>query len=1134
MLLPASARQLVLYGIIAVALALGGAWELYRSGSQAVKEQFQQRSADILHENVSRLELLLQLPVGDLRSVLANPQLFSRGLRSKEALHDYLRIMLSTVLSGNDEYAEARWVDLSGQPQLRLTRTASEQVELVAPEAGDSWPVSGELIQAMQKIEAFQLSKSRPRVLTADDGQRRSVIEIGAKLPTAPWGTPGFVVIRLNLTDTFQQAIISDDGRNFFVVNSAGEVMAGNPNASLSSYQPPSFDLSSIDGLTPGELPNRVFSLSEDTLALDINITDQSDPIYGIVNGGSQLLQDARSDLAARSLKALSIALLITAFFMVALYSALRSRASRETEVERLQQSVDYRDEYYRWIFSKMDQIIFIFDQRGHVIYGNPLFRNTLSTDSEKLNIFDLHYLEPSIIHKVTDDISSIFQKEIKGRIYRFSVCAVRRPEGRTQTEFLATATDISDLARAHSQLFKMNEELSERTYQAESVATVKGNFLSNMSHEIRTPMTAVQGLLHLLQNTALDADQRSIVTKITRSSKALLSVINDVLDISKLESGKLEAVPISFQLELMVRDLVDLFEASFVNKGVQLNLRYDSTIPGFILGDEQRIRQVITNLLGNALKFTQQGSVTLEARVVTRNSEDEGRILEIAVSDTGIGIPEDKQSDIFSSFTQSDSSISRIYGGTGLGLSISRSLAELMGGDLTLQSEPGKGSRFELMLPLITPADAPALQTKISIIVGMGGDRLSRLQSGLRSWDYTTMYEDDLENLEPPLRYSQEDDTDFVLFVSVPSWTDRSLETFIRKLLKFGYCSSRLKVIFDVANSAELGAGHQNVHEERKICGVCCVIWSGPFSASAVHDLADLTDIGQTELSNEDLASEDEVCPPGACSVLLVDDNEVNLEIIVAFLKPLNLDLCTASDGVDAVKAARETKFDLIIMDLHMPRMSGFEAIETIRAGGPNWEAPIIALSAAVLQSDVEHAMRSGASAHLAKPIDPQKLLRTVRQHLRRAANGRVAKNNSAQSLTEPQPPGTGGAESILARHLSVYPVLETKFSGNTDMIIRVLRMFVSSKSDTPNRLRSPDETLEAKRQLLHWIRGAVGNLGYKDFEQLALGQEQLLANGDSSADMTAVADQLEEIYGELKYCLKELDILEEIAAQI
>ncbi|MGC4076546.1 MAG: response regulator [Rubrivivax sp.] len=541
---------------------------------------------------------------------------------------------------------------------------------------------------------------------------------------------------------------------------------------------------------------------------------------------------------------------------------------------------------------------------------------------------------------------------------------------------FLAVLTDVGALKQAEQRLAEANAELLQRAAQAEAATRAKSAFLANMSHEIRTPMNAIIGLTHLIARSTDDPLQRDRLRKVDGAAAHLLQILNDILDLSKIEAGKLQLEPVDFSRDELISRVLDVVEAAARGKGLELVLDTDH-VPERLRGDARLLLQALINLLGNAVKFTERGWVRLRAELLRR----EGRrlLMRFEVQDTGIGIAPEHQTRLFTPFEQADSTRTRRHGGTGLGLALTRHIAELMGGSADASSRLGEGSTFGISVWLdeaeALPAQAPmrlpaALRALVVDDLPESRDAIAMQLQGLGvAVDSAADGPGALQRVLAEREQGRSYDV-FVIDWTLPGWD--GLETLQRlRAADRGGRSQALLVSADDAPALRQQAGR---------AGFGATL-TKPLTPSALHDaLARLLRPAPAPAAEP---ARDEVFDrlrrqAAGRRVLVAEDNPVNQEVAIALLEEAGLDVVVAGDGQRAIDAATSQPFDLVLMDVQMPGVDGLDAARRIRERlGPG--LPIVAMTANAFGEDREACLAAGMDDHIAKPVDPPRLYETL-----------------------------------------------------------------------------------------------------------------------------------------------------------
>ncbi len=634
--------------------------------------------------------------------------------------------------------------------------------------------------------------------------------------------------------------------------------------------------------------------------------------------------------------------------------------------------------------------------------------------------------------------------------------------KGNFETHLISRSKDeIGDVYNAFNKMQNnisaKNQALSEAVIRAEQATRAKSDFLANMSHEIRTPMNAIIGLAYLTQETSLTSEQHNNLTKIEQSSKNLLRIINDILDFSKIEAGQLIVEKISFSLDELLQQVHTLNHHKADSKGIRLAVRRDLTIPDQYKGDPLRISQVLTNLVGNAVKFTSSGEVTVTAELTGKDSCR----LQFTVIDSGIGISEEQIRNLFTPFTQADSSTTRKYGGTGLGLSISKNLVELMGGTISVESTPGRGSHFSFTLPVSNNSRNggtryPALGDINLLLLGENPDLEQVLHSFGISAVKTLPAQEPVSLKEIMQAYNGQspdlvfisDPTGHVCMEKLVNTSDYTLPTVLLDTEEKGTADSSNNV-FRVSELTTPSAIYNAI----------------------VHVLNTENELN---LNYDEISEQLIENKLHGKRILLAEDNPINTEVARGLLEKHGLQVSCCENGQEVLKLLDKETFDLVLMDVQMPVMDGYEACEYIREDLRFKELPIVALTANAMRGDSDKSLAAGMNDHLSKPIDPELLRRTLSKWLLREET-----TDEYRLVTDAR---TG------PQVLNTRSGLE-RASGEWPAYLKLLKMFMREHQRDQEiiQLLSEQEAWDTLAAKAHALKGSSATLGASELSGIA-----------------------------------------------
>jgi PAS domain S-box-containing protein len=776
--------------------------------------------------------------------------------------------------------------------------------------------------------------------------------------------------------------------------------------------------------------------------------------------------------------------------------AALEAEIARQSATE---QSLQHSVEKYRALVEHANDVVLI-AQDGVMKFANPRTESVLGYRHEELVSMPFtDLIVPEDRAMVLDRYLRRLQGEDVPSRYKFRILArggepswveintlVVQWEGRPGS--LCFLRDVNDQVRAE-------EQIREAQAAAEEANRAKSRFLANMSHELRTPMNGVIGLTELTLSTPLAAEQRSYLDGVLESAEFMLSLINSILDFSKIEADKITLSAAEFRLRGELSDTIKIVALRAAEKGLELACDVRPDVPDYLMGDAARLRQVLFNLVGNAIKFTEQGEVSLTVERDASVAAAAGSVaLRFTVRDTGIGIPAEKQRLIFEAFQQADDSITRQYGGTGLGLAIGRQLVELMGGKLTVESQPARGSQFAFTVPFTLARAAeeddshPEVRGLRALVVDGHPATRQAIVDMLLAWRI---------------------DATGVDFASEAG--DKTFDLVI--------ADSRAADIPSAAPLVVVVARPRPGETRHEAAPAGAVLVTRPVTPSDLLEAVLRARAGSVAGHSAAPSPNTVAMAATPLRVLLVEDNAINQRVAISWLEKRGHRVALATGGQQAIDMLAGAPFDAVLMDLEMPGMGGVEATARIRAAEADGggRIPIIAMTAHALPGDRERCLAAGMDDYLSKPVRPAELFATVERCGAPDAENRAAPRQAAGARQH-------AADCLFDRDAALESV-----GGDAALLSEIIDIFLA---DCPRWLRDLEAAIgedrgDEARRLAHSLKNSAGYFGASAIRQQAFALEEAARDGrlvEAREMLAALHVDLERLLPELAACRDDL----------
>ncbi|MEO7335950.1 MAG: PAS domain-containing protein [Caldimonas sp.] len=788
------------------------------------------------------------------------------------------------------------------------------------------------------------------------------------------------------------------------------------------------------------------------------------------------------------------------------------------SERKRAELALQQRERLMRLVIDSFPGPLAHWDTDMRCTIANRAYRDWMGLDPEQMigrtqreligaELYERN--EPHILAALRGEEQRVERSRVvsNGSMRHFFLHYMPDRDGEHVRGFISAVVDVSDMKQVQLQL-------QDRTAQAEQANVAKSQFLANMSHEIRTPMNAILGMLALLKKTDLTPRQADYAGKSEGAARSLLGLLNDILDFSKAEAGKMTLDPHPFRMDQLLRDLSVILSANASGKNIEVLFDIDPKLRNHLLGDAMRLQQVLINLGGNAIKFTQAGEVVVSVEMVAPG--DTTVVLEIGVRDSGIGIATEHHERIFSGFTQAEASTTRRFGGTGLGLAICQRLVALMGGTLRMDSTVGKGSRFYFRIEL--PLAPATLEEERLEATGRASVSLRALiiddnpvaRDVAKRMALALGWTADLAN-SGEAGLSAVRGADYPYDAVFVDWQMPGLDGWqtARRIRDIAGAGTAPTVVMMTAHGRDTLA--QRTPEEQALIDGFLV---KPVTASMLYDVLVDARAGRNPQAVPVRTAFVQLSRLAGLRLLVAEDNANNQQVARELLEDEGAEVVIAVNGLEAVEAvaAADPPFDAVLMDLQMPVMDGYTATSRIRQELARLDLPIVAMTANAMASDREACLSAGMNEHVGKPFDLDHLVGVLRRLVGRSAAAALAKPGSHVGFKVE----TFTLEAAAAAGVEFESALR-RLGGNRKVYGRTLRDFVKDLASLPGQLKALLEGgawIEAAREL-HSLRGVAATVGALALSRCAGEAESALAADPSAAEVTAAVEDVSAFIG-------------------
>ncbi len=803
------------------------------------------------------------------------------------------------------------------------------------------------------------------------------------------------------------------------------------------------------------------------------------------------------------------------------------ARKQVEEEQKKLDQRLRDQQFYTRSIIESNIDAIMTTDPSGIITDANKQMEMLTGCTRDELigapfkNYFtDQDRAETSIKlvlsnKKLTDYELTVRARDGKETVVSYNASTFYDRERRLQGVY-AAARDVTERKRLGLVLQEKNDELESAKLVAEKANLAKSDFLSNMSHEIRTPMNAIIGMSHLALKSEMTPRQRSHILNIQDSGRLLLGIINDILDFSKIEAGKLVVEHTEFELEKVLDNVSKLISEKSSAKELELIFNIEKNVPLNLIGDPLRLGQILINYSNNAVKFTKQGEIDIVIRLKEQTEKD--ALIYFAVHDTGIGLSVEQMGRLFQSFSQADTSTTRKFGGTGLGLVISKKLAELMGGEVGVESEIGKGSTFWFTARF---GKSSSHQRKLSLSNEMQGKHVlvvddnenARLVLGdlLTNMSFKVDYAESGKIAIGEVNSAEAEGNPYEIIFLDWKMPDMDGIEMVKRIKELPLNIVPHLIMVTAYGREEVIIGAEEI-------GIDDILIK-PISASVLFDgvVRVLSGVVNGPLTAGDLPTDifKKLATIKNSRILLVEDNDLNQKVAIELLHDAGFIVDLAENGQIAVDMVKKVEYDIVLMDMQMPVMDGETATKEIRKDERLKDLPIVAMTANAMQSDRDRCMAAGMNDHVAKPIEPEDLWIALLKWIKPKNLNAVPEVKSRTEQYEELPYGIDGLDVNNGLHLVL---------GKKALYVLLLRKFVSGQKSTTEKIIKAlkENDWYAAELLAHTLKGVSGQIGASTVQHQAERIESAIKQRKSRKIIHVMIDELK---GPCEYLITQLE---------